>query len=90
MLRYIIMRLLSLAELLLLIRAIISWMPIGHNRFTQVLYMLTEPMLAPIRRVIDSITGYRRIMIDFSPIIAFLLIGLIKNLVMRSALFGIF
>ncbi len=84
MVRYILIRLLDLAELLILIRVIISWLPIGHNRFAEILYMMTEPVLAPIRRLLDGAMGSRRIMFDFSPIIAFLLIGLIKNLIASS------
>ncbi|NLB82514.1 MAG: YggT family protein [Clostridiaceae bacterium] len=76
---YLLTRILSLVELLLLIRVIVSWLPIGYNKFIEILYMLTEPILAPIRRLIESSIG--RIMFDFSPIIAFLLIRLVKGLI---------
>jgi len=40
------------------------------------LYETTEPLLAPIRRILPA-TGS----IDFSPIVAFLLIGLLAALI---------
>ena len=38
-------------------RAILSWFSQGHNPVEMVLHQLTEPMLAPIRRVIPPIGG---------------------------------
>ncbi|MCK9478172.1 MAG: YggT family protein [Firmicutes bacterium] len=81
MLIYLVFKLLNLVEILLLVRVVISWLPIGHNRFTEILYTVTEPILAPIRNLLDSAMGNRAIMIDFSPIIAFMLIGLLKRLI---------
>lgn len=53
----------------LLIRAILSWVSQGHNPIEMVLGQLTEPLLAPIRRVIPPIGG-----LDLSIVV--LLIGL--------------
>ena len=53
----------------LLIRAILSWFSQGHNPIEMVLGQLTEPLLAPIRRVIPPMGG-----LDLSIVI--LLIGL--------------
>ncbi|MCM2678908.1 YggT family protein [Echinimonas agarilytica] len=54
---------------ILVIRAILSWVSQGYNPIEAALHQLTEPMLAPIRRVIPSIGG-----LDLSVVI--LLIGL--------------
>lgn len=53
----------------LLIRAILSWFSQGYNPIEMVLGQLTEPLLAPIRRVIPPIGG-----LDLSIVV--LLIGL--------------
>lgn len=42
---------------ILLIRAILSWVSQGYNPFEAVLHQLTEPLLAPIRRVIPPMGG---------------------------------
>ena len=48
----------------------------------RLLWQLTEPVMAPIRKVVPPIGG-----LDFSPIFIFIGIGLIKNLLIQS--FGI-
>jgi|SRR5690606_40127250 len=71
---------------LLLIRAVLSWFrPSGYNRLyedvMQVLITLTEPLLAPIRRVIPPVGPG----MDFSPLIALILLNIVRGLV-RSLL----
>lgn len=41
----------------LVIRAILSWVSQGYNPIEAALHQLTEPMLAPIRRVLPSLGG---------------------------------
>ncbi|MCV2883500.1 YggT family protein [Aestuariibacter sp. AA17] len=41
----------------LIIRAILSWFSQGHNPMEMVLHQLTEPFLAPIRRIIPPMGG---------------------------------
>lgn len=47
----------SLMFWVLIIRAILSWVSQGYNPIELVLQQLTEPMLAPIRRIIPPIGG---------------------------------
>lgn len=54
----------------LIIRAILSWVSQGQNPLEHLLHQLTEPLVAPIRRIIPPIGG-----LDLSPMI--LIIGLI-------------
>ena len=64
---------LAALEVLILARVLMSWLnPRFEGPVARLLYQTTEPILAPIRRILPS-TG----MIDFSPIVAFLLIGLL-------------
>jgi YggT family protein len=60
-------------------RALLSWFPMGpRNPFyplAVILHQVTEPILAPLRRVIPTIG-----MIDISPIVALLLLNLMQGL----------
>lgn len=64
---------------LIFIRVILSWLG-NHesNAITRFFYDATEPILNPIRKALPH-TG----MLDLSPLIAFLLIDIIKNLLLQ-------
>jgi YggT family protein len=67
------------ANLVLLGRVLMSWMnPRFEGPVGRFLYETTEPFLAPIRRMLPQ-TG----MVDFSPLIAFLLLGFLSALILR-------
>jgi YggT family protein len=60
---------------LVLGRVIVSWVdPTGRNQLSSWLIQATEPMLAPIRRLLPQ-TG----MIDFSPLILMLALGFLVS-----------
>ena len=62
---------------LLLARVVLSWTnPTGGGGLVAFIYQVTEPLLAPIRRVLPPTAG-----IDFSPLVAILLLGVIIRLV---------
>jgi YggT family protein len=62
---------------ILLGRVLLSWLPIDpYNPIARVLYQLTEPVLAPIRRLLPP-AG----MMDFSPIVAFVLLIIVERVV---------
>lgn len=67
---------LTLYMWIIIVRALISWVnPDPYNPIVQFLYKATEPVLAPIRRLLP--TG--RIGIDFSPLIVLFAIIFIKQ-----------
>lgn len=70
-------------EIVILIRIIISWLPIDRNNpIVQLIYSLTEPILGPIRRLLfKSPLGGPGMMLDFSPIIAVFLIQFVSSVV---------
>jgi YggT family protein len=73
---------LSLLVLAIFIRALLSWFyPVGKDPWTRLLVNVTEPILAPIRSVLARIMP---IPMDFSPIVAWLLIVLLQNLLSRA------
>jgi YggT family protein len=61
-------------------RALLSWFNLGPgNPIIRLLYEITEPILAPMRRVIPMIG-----MLDISPIVAILLLSFMQNLIQQS------
>ncbi|MBC3767818.1 YggT family protein [Neptunicella marina] len=66
---------------ILIIRAILSWVSQGYNPFESLLAQLTEPMLAPIRRIIPPIGG-----LDLSMLV--LIIGLQFLQILMGDMFG--
>ncbi len=63
-------------NLAILARVLISWVRVDpYNPLVQFLYRITEPVLAPIRRVLPTAGG-----LDFSPIVAFFGLELVRRL----------
>jgi YggT family protein len=68
--------LLNIYQFILLARVLMSWFrPDPDNPIVKLLYGLTEPVLRPIREALPR-TG----MMDFSPLVAFLLIFALQRL----------
>lgn len=78
----------GLLEWLILIRIILSWLPIGRNPVTDILYTLTEPILGPVRSMMDKSPLGGGMMIDFSPVIALFVLRLVHMLL--DGLIGLF
>lgn len=69
-------------------RVIVSWLPISkNNSIISLLYQITEPILAPLRGIIERSAIGRNLIFDFSPMLAFILIGLIRNIIFRTSFF---
>lgn len=65
----------------IIIRALISWVnPDPYNQIVQLLYRVTEPVMAPIRRWIP----FGGMGIDISPIIVILVIIFLQSFLIRS------
>ena len=63
--------------LLLVVRVVLGWTnPMGGGGVTAFVYQATEPILAPIRRVLPPTAG-----VDWSPLVAMLILGVILRLV---------
>ncbi len=75
--------LLRVYEVLFILRAILSWFPMMQTgELMNVLYSLTEPVLAPIRSVLMRISFLQNLPIDFSVLVAFLLIDVIRTVIL--------
>ncbi|MBF0493594.1 MAG: YggT family protein [Candidatus Omnitrophica bacterium] len=65
----------NVVYVLLIARIIVSWVNADpYNEIVRVIYSVTEPMLAPFRRLPLQVGS-----IDFSPILAFILLSFLKN-----------
>ncbi len=61
-------------------RALLSWFPVDpRSPLVSVLNEITEPILAPLRRVVPRIG-----MIDITPIVAILLMNVIENILVTA------
>jgi len=71
---------------LIIARILISWFPHDpHHPIMRFIYEITEPLLAPIRRMMPRTS----LPIDFSPIVAVLLINLLQRLIISLLISGI-
>jgi YggT family protein len=65
--------------LMLIARVLLSWTnPRGGGGLVAFVYQMTEPILAPIRRVLPPSAG-----IDWSPLIAMLVLGVLVRVFAR-------
>ncbi len=67
--------LLSVVQLAMLARAILSWFPIDSNKFIDFLYGLTEPFIYPIRALFVRMNWFQNLPIDMSFMVSYLLIS---------------
>lgn len=68
----------------IIVRALMSFFnPSPGNRLIKLLDDITEPMLAPLRRIVPRIG-----MLDITPIVAILLLSVIQNVVLSVILRG--
>lgn len=74
---------LILFTLLIVIRAVMSWVrPNPYNRFVRLVYNLSEPVLYQVRRRLPLVyNGF-----DFSPVVVFLIIVFLREFLVRSLL----
>ena len=62
---------------LLVIRIILSWFGVNpYNEIVQILFRVTDPILAPFRRLPLQFGA-----IDFSPIVAFMVLWFVRDFV---------
>ena len=81
---YLLFGLLGLYTLLIFVRIIFSWGMMGYgNRWVRFLIRITEPLLAPLRRMVPMVG-----MFDVSPIVAFLVLWLLQAAVSSTLLRG--
>lgn len=71
--------LISVLMLLVIARVLVSWLsPSGGGGLVAFIYQATEPILAPVRRLVPPTGG-----LDWAPLIVMLLLGLLLRVVVR-------
>jgi YggT family protein len=64
----------------ILIRILISWIRIDpYHPIVRILDQITEPILAPARRIIPPIGG-----LDFSPVIVIILLNILERILLQA------
>jgi YggT family protein len=63
----------------IVVRVISSWLPISpYSAWVRWSYLLSEPILQPLRRVIPGLGG-----LDITPIVAYILLNILESLLFR-------
>lgn len=61
-------------------RVLLSWFdPSGNYRISRILYDMSEPILAPARRILPTFGG-----VDWSPLVTMIVLNLLQGFVVRS------
>lgn len=70
---------LTIIQFMMLIRAVISWLPIDEDsNFSNFLYVMTEPVIYPIRSLLSHFESLNDLPVDISFLAAFTLLSLIQ------------
>lgn len=74
--------LINLMSLAIFIRAISSWIfPDPYSKFVRTLIQITEPILAPTRKLLNRFGISQKLPIDISPIVAILILNIISRVI---------
>lgn len=69
----------TILKIALVVRVISSWLPVSPSSgWIRWSYALSEPILAPLRRVVPNLGG-----LDITPILAYFLLNIIESLLFR-------
>jgi YggT family protein len=73
-------RLIDLYTFVILAAVILSWIRLSpYNPISKLVYTLTEPALAPVRRIIPPLGG-----LDISPMLVMIALQAIRSMLARS------
>lgn len=71
---------LMVLEMLMIVRMLLSWFPIDDNSpILNFVYAMTEPLILPVRIVLERSEAVQALPIDLSFFVAFLLLGIIQT-----------
>ena len=69
----------NILKFALIVRVISSWLPISpYSGWVRWSYALSEPILAPLRRIVPNLGG-----LDITPILAYFLLNIIESVLFR-------
>ena len=74
--------LLTVIYFAIFIRVILSWLPLDEDGpFASFVYLITDPIILPIRAVLERTGLFQNSPIDFSTLIAMILVMLVQTLI---------
>jgi YggT family protein len=73
-------KLLWIFWILMLVYAVVSWVPSLRGRWTEYIAMIVEPVLLPVRRIIPPLGG-----LDVAFLVVILLVGWLSSALPRMA-----
>ena len=69
--------------ILIIIRVFLSWVPnVRYSTLGSLIYSLTEPILGPVKRMMDKSPLGGGMMLDFSPVIALFILDIIQMILL--------
>ena len=72
--------LLSALQLAMLARAVLSWFPVDEdNRIMNFLYAVTEPVIMPVRALMEKFGWFEGLPIDMSFFFTFILLSVLQT-----------
>jgi YggT family protein len=80
---YVLYALVGLYELMIFARIVMAWFVVSYGKRMRLLIRTTEPLLAPLRRMIPPVG-----MFDVSPIIAFVILWVLQSAIAATLLSG--
>ncbi len=73
-----------LLYILIIIRVLMSWFPNArYSTLGNIIYSLTEPILGPVKRMMDKSPLGGGMMLDFSPVIALFILDIIQIILLN-------
>lgn len=80
--RSFVITLIDAIELLMFVRAILSWFDQTEEwRISSFLYLLTEPIILPVRRLCEKMHWFEGVPLDFPFLLTWILLSVIQVLV---------
>jgi YggT family protein len=67
-------------QIALFVRVVASWFQASSSRWIRWAYLLTEPFLRPLRRIIPPVGGG----LDLTPLVAYLLLSLLSSFILKG------
>jgi YggT family protein len=72
----------GLLEILIFVYVILSWIPQARDsKWGHILSVLIEPVLSPVRNLLNRIESLKMLPIDLSPIVAWFLLGILQSII---------
>lgn len=73
--------LITLLQIAMLVRAVVSWFPGGEDSVIgYVAYTISEPVVLPVRKFLEKFESIRNFPIDMSFFVTFLLVSMVTTI----------